>query len=59
VSSGLPVPPSKLIHHVGEIDDPDVVAAYEAIGRSCRERIERLLPAHCSWDVKLFLDLCC
>ena len=59
MSSGLPVPPSELVHRVGKIDDPDVVAAYEAIGRSCRERIERLLPAHWSWDGKRVLDFGC
>jgi SAM-dependent methyltransferase len=59
VSSGLPVPPSELVHRVGKIDDPDLVAAYEAIGHRCRERIERLLPAHWSWDGKRVLDFGC
>jgi SAM-dependent methyltransferase len=59
VSSGLPIPPSELVHRVGKIDDPDVVAAYEAIGHRCRERIERLLPAHWSWDGKRVLDFGC
>ena len=59
MSSGLPVPPLELVHRVGRLDDPDVVAAYEAIGRGCRERIERLLPAGWSWDGKRVLDFGC
>ncbi|MEK6274447.1 MAG: class I SAM-dependent methyltransferase [Actinomycetota bacterium] len=59
MTSVLPVPPSELVHRVGKIDDPDVAAAYEAIGRGCRERIERLLPEDWSWDGKRVLDFGC
>jgi len=59
VSSELPVPPPELIHRVGRIDDSDVIATYEAIGRGCRERIERLLPEDWSWEGKRVLDFGC
>ena len=59
MSSGLPVPPPELIHRVGRIDDSDVIATYEAIGRGCRERIERLLPEDWSWEGKRVLDFGC
>jgi SAM-dependent methyltransferase len=59
VATDLPVPPSELVHRVGKIDEPDVDAAYEAIGRHSRERIERLLPADWSWDGKRVLDFGC
>ncbi len=59
MSSELPVPPPDLIHRVGKIDDPDVVMAYEAIGRRCRERVERLLPKDWSWEGKRVLDFGC
>jgi len=59
VSSELPLPPSELVQRVGKIDDPDFAAAYEAIGRHSRERLERLLPPGWSWDGKHVLDFGC
>jgi SAM-dependent methyltransferase len=59
MSSERPLPPSELVHRVGKIDDPDVAATYEAIGRHSRERIERLLPSDWSWDGKRVLDFGC
>ncbi len=48
------------MHRVGRIEDePDVGAAYEAIGRHSRARIERLLPADWSWESKRVLDFGC
>jgi SAM-dependent methyltransferase len=44
---------------VGKIDEPDVEGTYEAIGRQCRERLERLLPGNWSWDGKRVLDFGC
>ena len=59
MSGGLPSPPPELMHRVGRIDDPDVAAVYEAIGRHSRARIERLLPADWFWDGKRVLDFGC
>jgi SAM-dependent methyltransferase len=47
------------MQRVGRIDEPDVAAAYEAIGRESRERIERLLPRDWSWEGKRVLDFGC
>jgi SAM-dependent methyltransferase len=47
------------MQRVGRIDDPDVAAVYDAIGRHSRARIERLLPADWSWDGKRILDFGC
>jgi SAM-dependent methyltransferase len=55
----VPLPPVELVQRVGRIDDPDVAAGYEAIGRHSRERVERLLPADWSWDGKRVLDFGC
>jgi len=55
----LPLPSHELIHRVGKIDEPDVAAGYEAIGRHSRERIERLLPTDWSWRGKRVLDFGC
>src|ERR671930_230188 len=56
----VPLPPPELMHRVGRIEDePDVAATYEAIGRRCRERIERLLPDDWSWEGKRVLDFGC
>src|SRR5919204_168855 len=55
-----PLPPLELMHRVGRIEDePDVPAAYEAIGRRCRERLERVLPDDWSWEGKRVLDFGC
>jgi SAM-dependent methyltransferase len=54
-----PLPPTELMQRVGRIDEPDLAAAYEAIGRDSRERIERLLPRDWSWDGKRVLDFGC
>jgi SAM-dependent methyltransferase len=59
VSTRLPLPPPELVHRVGRIDDQDVAAAYEALGRHSRARIERLLPDDWSWDGKRVLDFGC
>ena len=55
----VPLPPIELVQRVGKVDDPNVAAAYEAIGRHSRERIERLLPPDWSWDGKRVLDFGC
>src|ERR671930_1887008 len=56
----VPLPPPELMHRVGRIEDePDVAAAYEAIGRHCRERLERVLPDDWSWEGKRVLDFGC
>jgi SAM-dependent methyltransferase len=47
------------MQRVGRIDDPDVAAVYDAIGRHSRARIERLLQADWSWDGKRILDFGC
>lgn len=47
------------MQRVGRIDDPDIAAGYEQIGRHSRARIERLLPAAWSWDGKRVLDFGC
>src|SRR5919197_1261539 len=47
------------MQRVGRIDDPDVAAGYEHIGRHSRARIERLLPAPWSWEGKRVLDFGC
>jgi SAM-dependent methyltransferase len=54
-----PLPPPELLQRVGRIDDPDVEGTYEAIGRHCRERLERVLPGNWSWDGKRVLDFGC
>jgi SAM-dependent methyltransferase len=53
------LPPLELMQRVGRIDEHDVAAGYEAIGRSCRERMERLLPPDWSWEGKRVLDFGC
>jgi SAM-dependent methyltransferase len=47
------------MQRVGRIDENDVAAGYEAIGRRCRERIERVLPDDWSWEGKRVLDFGC
>jgi SAM-dependent methyltransferase len=47
------------MQRVGRIEEPKLHAAYEAIGRHSRERIERLLPADWSWHGKHVLDFGC
>jgi SAM-dependent methyltransferase len=47
------------MQRVGRIEGPDIPAAYDAIGRRSRERIERLLPADWSWEGKRVLDFGC
>jgi SAM-dependent methyltransferase len=47
------------MQRVGRIDDRDIAAAYDAIGRHSRARIERLLPADWSWEGKRVLDFGC
>jgi SAM-dependent methyltransferase len=59
VPAEAPLPPLELVQRVGRIDDPDVYAAYEAIGRDSRERIERLLPDDWTWEGKRVLDFGC
>ncbi len=59
MSTERPLPPAELLHRVGKIDEPDVGAEYEAIGRRSRERIERLLPDEWSWEGKRVLDFGC
>ena len=54
-----PFPPPELMQRVGGIDDEDVQAGYEAAGRRCRERLERLLPEDWSWEGKRVLDFGC
>jgi hypothetical protein len=39
------------------LDDQNVQANYEAAGRRCRERLERLLPNDWSWEGKRVLDM--
>ena len=53
-----PFPPTQLMQRVGESDE-DVQAGYEAVGRLCRERLERLLPEGWSWEGKRVLDFGC
>jgi SAM-dependent methyltransferase len=53
------LPPPELMQRVGRIEDPDIAAAYDAIGRHSRLRVERLLPADWSWDGKRVLDFGC
>src|SRR5919198_4836972 len=55
----VPLPPAELVQRVGRIDDPDVNGTYDAIGRHCRERLERLLPDDWSWEGKRVLDFGC
>ena len=55
----VPLPPPELVQRVGRIDDPDVNGTYDAIGRHCRERLERLLPDDWSWEGKRVLDFGC
>jgi SAM-dependent methyltransferase len=57
--SAIPHPPAELMQRVGRIDDVDVAAGYEKVGRHCRARIERLLPADWSWRGKRVLDFGC
>jgi SAM-dependent methyltransferase len=59
MSTPIPIPPPELVQRVGRIDEPDVVAAYEAIGRNCRARMERLLPSDWGWEDKRVLDFGC
>jgi SAM-dependent methyltransferase len=47
------------MQRVGRIDDGDVAVGYEDVGRHCRARIERLLPADWSWDGRRALDFGC
>ena len=47
------------MQRVGRIDDADVAAAYDAIGRDSPARIERLLPSDWSWAGKRVLDFGC
>jgi SAM-dependent methyltransferase len=47
------------MQRVGRIDDPDITAAYDSIGRHSRARIERLLPNDWSWEGKRVLDFGC
>jgi SAM-dependent methyltransferase len=47
------------MQRVGKIEDADVAAGYDAIGRRSRERIERLLPNDWSWEGKCVLDFGC
>jgi SAM-dependent methyltransferase len=47
------------MQRVGRIDDRDIAAAYDAIGRHSRARIERLLPADWSWEGRRVLDFGC
>jgi SAM-dependent methyltransferase len=47
------------MQRVGKIDDLDVAAGYDRIGRHSRARIERLLPAPWSWEGKRVLDFGC
>jgi SAM-dependent methyltransferase len=54
-----PFPPPELIQRVGRIDAEDVEAGYDAGGRRCRKRLERLLPADWSWQGKAVLDFGC
>jgi SAM-dependent methyltransferase len=54
-----PFPPPELMQRVGRIDDPDLEGTYDRIGRSCRERLERLLPEDWSWEGKTVLDFGC
>jgi SAM-dependent methyltransferase len=54
-----PFPPPELMQRVGGIDDQNVQANYEAAGRRCRERLERLLPDDWSWEGKRVLDFGC
>lgn len=56
---GLPLPPLDLLQRVGRIDDTDVAATYEAIGRHSRARFERFLPADWPWEGKRVLDFGC
>jgi SAM-dependent methyltransferase len=53
------LPPVELMQRVGKIEQADLGEAYEAIGRSCRERLERLLPHDWSWEGKRVLDFGC
>jgi SAM-dependent methyltransferase len=55
----LPLPPLDLLQRVGRIDEPDVAATYEAIGRHSRARLERFLPDTWSWAGKRVLDFGC
>jgi SAM-dependent methyltransferase len=59
MSAEHPLPPLELMQRVGRVADADIGAAYEAIGRASRERIERLLPDDWSWDGKRVLDFGC
>lgn len=52
-------PPSELMQRVGRIDETDVEHAYQAIGRQCRTRLERLLPNDWTWEGKCVLDFGC
>lgn len=52
----LPLPPADLMQRVGKVDDP---AGYEALGRSSRLTIERVLPSDWSWAGKRVLDFGC
>jgi SAM-dependent methyltransferase len=47
------------MQRVGKIEESDVDAAYEAIGRHSRRRIERLLPNDWSWEGRRVLDFGC
>jgi SAM-dependent methyltransferase len=57
--SAIPHPPIELMQRVGRIDDGDVAAGYEQVGRHCRARIDRLLPADWSWEGRRVLDFGC
>jgi SAM-dependent methyltransferase len=57
--TGLPLPPVDLMQRVGRIDEPDVAATYEAIGRDSRARLERFLPEAWSWEGRRILDFGC
>jgi SAM-dependent methyltransferase len=59
MSGEHPLPPVELMQRVGRIEEENVQAAYEAIGRHSRERIERLLPPDWSWQGKHVLDFGC
>jgi SAM-dependent methyltransferase len=59
MSGEHPLPPIELMQRVGRIEEENVQAAYEAIGRHSRERIERLLPPDWSWQGKHVLDFGC
>jgi SAM-dependent methyltransferase len=54
-----PLPPVELMQRVGKIEEADVAAGYDAIGRRSRERIEQLLPADWTWQGKRVLDFGC